>query len=483
MPHPPSASTERNLIRFKSYSNFTRRFSGAPRREHLHLSDDAFASLMSYLNFDSGRMSLFPNLVELDAIASEVIHLGAPSVTSLVVTFAQDVENSPTIVDRVALAVPLSMPSLESIVVEGGTFVVEQDSSFAHLFSCLPHLYTVSLPRYTATPAIYSALAHNQSVRALWTNDGDEYSEESFSGHRDSVLRWTSSAISHLPAFDRLRCLSLALNHVSDWIAFFTHTSFPWSLLHDLEIFIARPRTVTADDLISLLAKVRDACPRLEDLSLSMYAHTIMAQDFDGITPIGLSVILAVAELPCVRNLRIEHSLPLKLSDADIAILAPVVEDFETLSLNPHPLGLCAPSLTMASVAHFARHCPDLDFLGLYIDGRKFPFIADPEDMPSFSISTGFVLDLGLSPAVPDAGAEALYVYAKHFALMLPPMSEIQTGYREVMHDSREFLAVDDAPFGMVRVSDNLLAEYSRFWDAASGLGNYFRPHLQRIYG
>lgn len=471
------------MERFRSYSNYTRRFSAASRSSHPHLSDAAFAAVKEYVNFLYSRTHFFPKLVELDGVASEVLHLCSPTVSSLVISFSQDGDDgTPTFVSNVLSAVVNRMPLVENVVVEGGSFVIEDDALFAAMFASLIHLRTISLPRYTSTPAIYSALAGNPSVRALWSNDGDQYAEESFDGHRDSVLRWDANAIAHTPPFSNLQCLSMSLNTVPDWLDFLAKPSFPGPNLVSLEIFVARPRAARSEDIITLFRRVLDVCPNLEDLSLSMYAHTIVATDFLQISPLGLSVLLVIVEFPYLRNFRIEHTLPLQLSDSDIATFAPFVEEFETISLNPHPLALYEPTMTVASVAHFARHCPSLDFLGLYIDGRKFPRIAEPRDMPSFTHQP-FMLDVGLSPGPDDASVEALLVFGKYMGHMLPENSEIQTGYREAMHDSREFISVADAHLGLVRVPDSVLEEYGRFWDIVDGLAGYIRPELRLMYG
>lgn len=413
----------------------------------------------------------------------EVLHLSTPSVSSLVISFSEDADDTtPAFVSQALSAVQAKMPSVVDLVVEGGAFVIENDTSFASMFTSLLHLRSISLPRYTLTPAIYFALAGNPTVRALWSNDGDQYAEESFDGHRDSVISWNAGVINAVPPSGPLQCLSMSLNTVADWMTFLEKPSFPGQHLESLEIFVARPRSATPQDVIALIRRIRDVCPKLDDLSLSMYAPTTVATDFLQISPLDLSVLLVIAELPYLRDFRIEHTLPLLLSDADIAILAQVLAEFETVSLNPHPLALFEPTMTVSSIAHFARHCQSLEFLGLYIDGRRCPFIAEPSDMPSFS-SQRFMLDVGLSPALEDSSVEALLIFGEYMALMLPNDSEIQTGYREVMHDSHEFISVPNGHLGLVRVPETVLEEYARFWDVVESLGGYLRPEMRLMYG
>ncbi|KAG5636815.1 hypothetical protein H0H81_006762 [Sphagnurus paluster] len=102
--------------------------------------------------------------------------------------------------------------------------------------------------------------------------------------------------------------------------------------------------------------------------------------------------------LKCCKLVYLElvHHCPLSLHHADIEELASSWPGAETLLLNCEPAYLTYTQLTLKALEPYARYCPKLHTLGLYIDAT-IPSFSDDAPPPDGSIIT-------------DEGPVALYL-------------------------------------------------------------------------
>jgi len=127
----------------------------------------------------------------------------------------------------------------------------------------------------------------------------------------------------------------------------------------------------TVSSIHGLLSMVADTCQMLKSFALvsssSGITHAAQVDDAEqyAITFNHLKPILKMANL---KSLEIFHHHPLALTEEDIEILAASWPSLENLILNDEPVLLKESNLTVAALLPFARHCPDLMRLGLFID-------------------------------------------------------------------------------------------------------------------
>lgn len=485
MPAEASDPATLALERFRKHLSYTRTFSTSPFRGHFGLAPEALVAFLDYVKLD--RQHLFPELLQLDVAtdAFKIPQLMSPSVLKVFMVFNVDVAETADSVGALLNNMVQSFPDLEKVGIVGGGVVMEYDDLFVSFFNSLPLLRSISLPRYALSPIIFHGLSDQPYLKKIRANDLDKAPEESVIGLRHGVQRWTASRLRLLDhGFKNLSRLSISLPRMRNVLDFIRQDTFPGVRLKRFELYVSNPRDTTPDQVIEFLEHLRGMCIDLEDLTLSMYAEASAPQDVVGIQPLGLSVLRAIATLDSLEHFRVEHTLPMALSDEDILEVAPELGHLETLSLTCHPLVLYKPTLSMLSVAYLARFCWGLSHLGLYLDGRRCPFVGDVRERtyPCFA-SLPFVLDVGLSPTPMDPSPEALCVLAEYLAYLLPLGSAVQTGYRELMFDSIEFDPVDGVAMGFAPTADPDMERYHKTWEVVDLIAAAIRQQRERSMG
>jgi hypothetical protein len=132
-----------------------------------------------------------------------------------------------------------------------------------------------------------------------------------------------------------------------------------------------------------LLAYIAKSCRSLKELEV-IFQFVEDVLDYDAIRPIVLGLQL--------RKLVISHTVPLRLSEDDAISLAKALgPNIRHLELNPSPLTTVlhlhpainpdaltpllpvVPPLPLSVLGHFAKSCPDLSHIGLYVEVTATP--------------------------------------------------------------------------------------------------------------
>ena len=114
-----------------------------------------------------------------------------------------------------------------------------------------------------------------------------------------------------------------------------------------------------------------------------------------------------VLKCPNLTLFELHWETPLAMSHADLEDLAASWPALETLILNPQPLPSAEPSpLTLDALLPFARHCPRLRTLGLYISASAPHGTLGVTYTPFRSLRK---LDFGVS-SIADAAPVALFL-------------------------------------------------------------------------
>ncbi|KAG5650157.1 hypothetical protein H0H81_000512 [Sphagnurus paluster] len=285
------------------------------------------------------------------------------------------------------------------------------------LLASLTKLTKITLPRFCLTTALaehLSRLPHLESIEF-------QYLDEQGRGDPADVLDF--SPVLTQGAFPALSDLNTTITYTHA-ARFFTASFAPTALtsLYLDSTLIESPTATRA--LTTVLA---ESCQLLKSLALVSLvdASTVLS------TPPDPDTCLAIADLRplfrCTRltSLEVVHHAPLRLSLADVEELARAWPAIETLLLNTEPAYLASAHLTLHALVPFARHCPSLRVLGLFLDASA-PATAVADELPPFAALRR--LSMGVSPLAPrSTGAAALFL--SHLVpRRCPPACRIESG-------------------------------------------------------
>ncbi len=115
------------------------------------------------------------------------------------------------------------------------------------------------------------------------------------------------------------------------------------------------------------LTDVTGCYPALELVSMDIIVPIEDQDDCKPLLPEHLYPILSLKQL---AHLELRHNLPLRISEVDLAEIGAALPSLGTLVLNPEPLQLTRPEITLHSLLTVAQHFPNLSYLGIYLDAE-----------------------------------------------------------------------------------------------------------------
>lgn len=115
------------------------------------------------------------------------------------------------------------------------------------------------------------------------------------------------------------------------------------------------------------LTDVTRCYPALEMITMDMIVGIEDQDECNPLSPKHLHPILSLKQL---TRLELRHNQPLRISEVDLAEFGSALPALENLVLNPEPLQLTRPELTLHSLLIVAQHFPNLSYLGIYLDAQ-----------------------------------------------------------------------------------------------------------------
>lgn len=374
------------------------------------------------------------------------------------------------------------MANIRRLSLHAEDIIENHGDVLAQLLLQLPFLEWISIPRYTSTPSIIGALATRPHIDTILSNPPpDPVGIFGNVADRHFTLRWTEESLGrHWPYFSRIRVLSISLPYLDYATTLFQQSSSPGDLLEFLEIFIAFPRDARKETIRMFFETVVKRCSRLRTLDLSMVTASGIPSDVEAAVEgqfeaIDYRVMEPLLDSKSLIRLYVRHTYPVDMSDDDAGRFARRWPQGEALILNQRPSVHLTPTQTLKSVLHFARGCPRMVTLGLYVNGNLY---ADPG--PDAAFSPDFtVLDLGVSPFPLRGRGDGLYLMAKFIATVLPHGSKILTGVNDFLIDSQDFRPAageDDLDAdGLTYVDFHTLDAYDDGWRCVQRMARAFR--------
>jgi hypothetical protein len=238
------------------------------------------------------------------------------------------------------------------------------------LFQGLTKLEKITLPRFHFTTRVAEALSRLENLGVVEF----QYYQAQGRGDPDDTVVFNPSLSEG--AFPSLWDLSMTTSFED--AARFIHKPFaPTSITM---LYIDSQALETPADVLSLLNMIADNCHLLQSLGLvSTIDPSIMTSDQPPKADcIGIDTLKPLFQCPNLNALELVHQYPLDLRQDDVELIATKWPSLETLLLNNEPVYLSQSNLTLQALLPFARHCPKLRHLGLFIH-------ATTADLPSIS--------------------------------------------------------------------------------------------------
>lgn len=280
-------------------------------------------------------------------------------------------------------------------------------NDFEHLLCnlCLrlPRLSKLTLPIYHFTQKVATALSRCETLNAIiLDSDIDEdnlLNPYSLSGIQPFACELQPNA------FQSLRHLAFAAAF-EDASSFLTQANFPSTNILSLRIHIVHEREPEKKNALpSFLDALSRNFPSLGTLEVILARST---DDYFPLPPPKRSFSDIVDLLPFSRltNFRIQDANPLLATDADVQALASRWPSLKEFALDHCPSTEEIPTLPATSLIHFARHCPKLRKLVVYVDvlnednSRPSPLAFNTNRTTIPRMLSLEELDVGFSPTV-----------------------------------------------------------------------------------
>lgn len=288
--------------------------------------------------------------------------------------FFNDIKNRMSRLSHIDIRTNLPMNILESETID--------------LLSSLPNLQKVTTPRFFLTSHLADCLSKLPRLGCI------EFQYDEVQGTGDSA----DVAVFHPQlsegAFPSLYDLGLTAAY-PDAQRFLT---IPFSPPNVTMLYIESPTLESPSDIHELLTAISENCQMLRLLALISPRQSISVDNgnADSNAPstseaessskqVTIETLKPVFACSNLTSLEIIHQYPLALTQKDLEALALRWPSLETLNLNTEPRDLSSSPLTFEALFPFARHCPHLIYLGLFVN-------ASTDSIPSFDAKTPFPL-------------------------------------------------------------------------------------------
>ncbi|KAF9449357.1 hypothetical protein P691DRAFT_667622 [Macrolepiota fuliginosa MF-IS2] len=271
------------------------------------------------------------------------------------------------------------MPALTSLDIRTYMPMKSFETEAVQLLSCLPRLKMLTMPRFLFTTRIAECVSRLPEICSI----DFTYYEEQGIGDPEDVADFKPQLSKG--AFASLSDLSLVATY-KDVEYLLAGPFYPsnLTLLYVLSPDIENPTT-----LQQLIATVYESCTMLSTLTLISAPRA--PDDSDPTTTdvsqrIKMEVLKPLFDCANLTSLSILHRHPLDLRQEDLDVLASRWSFLTYLTLNNELLDLHSSDLTLEALIPFARHCPNLIELGMFINvsPHLIPPFSPTFNLPSF---------------------------------------------------------------------------------------------------
>ncbi|KAH8091795.1 hypothetical protein BXZ70DRAFT_469086 [Cristinia sonorae] len=298
--------------------------------------------------------------------------------------------------------VALRMPNITHIDLRYGDTTDIEESDVVELLRDLPKLKRVIFPLYSLTSKVISQLSQHPDLGVVQF----EFNLSQGAADVEGVLHFAPEL--QEGAFPALWDISLSAR-LSDITAFLNDINGPANLTL-LYVHVLTP--TTPDEITQFLNVVVENCQCLTNLYLDYMSSSIIVEEPE--TPparITWETLRPLLSIPNLVVFEMRWDLPIQITQQEVEEIAMKWPSLEGFLLNCEPVNSSEEStLTLEALLPFARHCPELRELGLYLNASR----ATDEDAAALGpLVKPFKklqqLSVGLS-SISDPGPVALYL-------------------------------------------------------------------------
>ncbi|THH29010.1 hypothetical protein EUX98_g5183 [Antrodiella citrinella] len=260
--------------------------------------------------------------------------------------------------------VVLRMPHLTHLDLRFDFAVHHVEPDLIALVRGLPKLKQVIFPLYSLTTRIVQAMSTLPHLGTIQF----EFKDSQGQGDVEDVLHFAPKL--REGAFPALWDLSLSAR-LQDVTTLLNNAYGPTNLT-TLYIHVLTP--TQPDEVTRFLNALAENCQLMTHLYLDyMTSSMVQAQDDPDLHPrLSWDALRPLLALPNLVVFELRWDQPIQITQADIEEIAPKWPSLEVFLFNCEPLDPSEEStLTVHALLPFARHCPKLRELGLYIDATK----------------------------------------------------------------------------------------------------------------
>ena len=295
--------------------------------------------------------------------------------------------------------------------------ITEVQEEVLTLLSGFPCLVYLTVPLYCLTSILVSRLSTLRHLSSI------SFSKpvERRTGHPSDVAHWAPSlADGSFPTLHHLS-MSAHLVHALDFV------TSPFAPRHLTKLYV---NVIAIDNpyvVRQLFTALVSHYPQLKDL----YVDFIVGPDAPIVYPPpplqsrpGIETLRPLLSSSSLTSFGFRWDYQLNLSQSDVEELASGWPRLESLLLNCQPIPeISGPLLSMNALIPFARHCPHLHQLGLYLNANVVPN-RSPSPRSPIRFKSLRTLSVGAS-SLSSVDSTALFL-----SQLLPPGCRIESGVR-----------------------------------------------------
>ncbi|RPD53877.1 hypothetical protein L226DRAFT_495192 [Lentinus tigrinus ALCF2SS1-7] len=367
--------------------------------------------------------------------------------------------------------IALRMPKVTRLDLRFSFSVRDIEAGLCQLVGALPKLEDITLPKYTLTPKIIEALSRKENLGVVQF----EFLKHQGGGDVADVQEW--KPVLREGAFPVLYDFNVNVK-LPDMLRFMNARFFPSTLrlLYVHVIEMVSPQLVR-----DFFLAVAEKCPHLTGLVFD-YSGDPAPYVFRRAIPedelLTWNTIRPVLKCSKLTSFQLNWASPLALSQADIEELASSWPHLEVLFLNPGPMPTAEPyPLTLHALIPFAKHCPNIRELGMYINTSDAPAtpLPDPAELARLLglTATPFPrlrhIYFGIS-SIADSESVALFL-----SQLCPLGCQVVSGVS--WHDTRTIVAATPEDLQAVKILTPAIAAWYHEWVEV----NHVLPLLIRL--
>jgi len=278
------------------------------------------------------------------------------------------------------------MPNLINLDFRSYVPMRDIESEMVELFEALPRIRKVTFPRYYLTTKIAEALSKLDQLGVIEF----QYLAEQGAGNAEDINPFTPTL--EEGAFPTLWDHSMAVRY--DDAARFLN--LPFSPANLTMLYIDSDIIESPTSIRNMLSVVAENCQLLKFIALvslrNASSSAMIEEEFDPEMSITIDTIKPALKLPNLTTLELVHQYPLSFKQSDLELLASSWPSLETLLLNTEPVFLKESNLTLEALLPFAKHCPQITHLGIFVDAT-----IDELTMPTVQFQSLKRLSMGVS--------------------------------------------------------------------------------------